>query len=105
MNWKFVLSLLLVFMLMFSLFAGCTQQKKDPVEDVRQQLEALPTVEEFQAMDEDAQLDAYNRTQKAYDDYMALTEEQKQQLPEAEKTFEALFAYFNSQIMPLPDWD
>lgn len=101
MNWKIVLSLLLAFMLVFSVFAGCTQQRDEAVEDVRKQLEALPTVEEFQAMDEAAQLDAYNRTQAAYDAYMALTEAQRKELPEAEKTFEALFGYFNGQIMPL----
>ena len=101
MNWQTVLSLLLVFMLIFSVCAGCTQQRDDAVEDVRQQLEALPTVEEFQAMDAAAQQDAYNRTQAAYDAYMALTEAQRGELKEAETIFEALFTYFNSQIMPL----
>lgn len=101
MNWKIVLSLLLVFMLVFSIFAGCTQQQDEEVEAVRQQLEALPTVEEFQAMDEAGQLDAYNRTQAAYDAYMSLSEREQQELEGAEETFEALFTHFNSQIMPL----
>ena len=38
MNWKIVLSLLLAFMLVFSVFAGCTQQRDEAVEDVRKQL-------------------------------------------------------------------
>ena len=101
MDWKILLVLLLTFMFFFSVFAGCAQAKDEAVEDVRQQLESLPTVEDFQSMEQEAQQDAYNRTQAAYDAYMALTEEQKQQLTEAEKIFEALFTYFNSQIMPL----
>ena len=101
MNWKIVLSLLLVFMLVVSVFAGCTQRENQAVEAVRKQLEKLPTVEQFEAMDEGERLDAYNRTQAAYDAYMALSEAQREQLPEAEKTFEMLFGYFNSQIMPL----
>ena len=101
MNWKILLVLLLSFMFFFSVFAGCAQAKDEAVEEVRQQLESLPAVEEFQTMEEEARLEAYNRTQKTYDAYMALTEEQKQQLSEAEKIFEDLFTYFNSQIMPL----
>ena len=101
MNWKIVLSLLLIFMLAFSVFAGCSQREDQAVEAVRKQLEELPTVEQFQAMDEQERQEAYNRTQIAYDAYMALTEEQKQALPEAEGIFEALFGYFNAQIMPL----
>ena len=68
---------------------------------VSSMIEELPTVEEFRVMDSDAQLEAYNKTQAAYDAYMALTEQQKQQLSEAEGIFEDLFAYFNGQIMPL----
>jgi len=100
-NWKIVLSLLLVFMLTFSVFAGCSQQADQEVEAVRQQLEALPTVEQFRAMDEAEQQEAYNLTQKTYDAYMALTEAQRQQLPEAEEIFGNLFGFFNGQIMPL----
>lgn len=101
MNWKIVLSLLLVFMLVVSVFAGCTQREDQAVEAVRKQLEKLPTVEQFEAMDEGERLDAYNRTQAAYDAYMALSEEQQKELDDAEKIFETLFTYFNSQIMPL----
>jgi hypothetical protein len=37
--------------------------------DVAAMLETLPTVEQFQAMDADAQLEAYNQVQAAYDAY------------------------------------
>mgnify|MGYP003313001514 CR=1 FL=1 len=47
------------------------------------------------------QLDAYNRTQAAYDAYMSLSEREQQELEGAEETFEALFTHFNGQIMPL----
>ena len=61
----------------------------------------LPTVEEFAAMDPDMQLESYNKTQAAYDAWMALSEEEKAQIPGAEDTFEALFTYFNAQVMPI----
>ena len=68
--------------------------------DVAAMLEELPTVEQFQAMDADAQLEAYNRTQAAYDAYMALSDEEKAGLEHVEETFEALFAHFNTLVAP-----
>ena len=67
---------------------------------VQSMIEGLPTVEQFQAMDSDAQLEAYNKTQAAYDAYMALSEEDRAAVPGAEETFETLFAHFNSLVMP-----
>ena len=69
--------------------------------DVAAMLETLPTVEQFQAMDADAQLEAYNQVQAAYDAYMALSEEEKASVEGAEETFEELFAHFNSLVMPV----
>ena len=71
--------------------------------DVSAMLEALPTVEEFQAMDAEAQLVSYNQVQAAYDAYMALTEEEKAALEGAEEAFETLFAHFNSLVMPVEE--
>ena len=51
MNWKTVLMLLLSFMLVFSVFAGCTQEEEDAVENVRKLVDALPS-EELAAMEE-----------------------------------------------------
>ena len=68
--------------------------------EVAAMVEALPTVEQFQAMDADAQLEAYNRTQAAYDAYMALSEEEKAKIENAEETFETLFGYFNTLVAP-----
>ena len=68
--------------------------------DVAAMLEELPTVEQFQAMDADAQLEAYNRTQAAYDAYMALSNEEKAGITNAEETFEALFEHFNTLVAP-----
>ena len=68
--------------------------------DVLSLIEELPTVEEFQAMDTQAQNEAYNKTQAAYDAYMALPEEEKAQAEGAEERFEALFGYFNTLVMP-----
>ena len=68
--------------------------------DAAAMLEELPTVEQFQSMDADAQLEAYNRTQAAYDAYMALSEEEKAGIENAEETFESLFGYFNTLVAP-----
>lgn len=63
----------------------------------------LPTVEQFRKMDDEEQVEAYNRTQAAYDAYLALSEEEKAELEGAEETFDALFSYFNGQIMPVAE--
>ena len=68
--------------------------------DVAAMLERLPTVEQFQSMDAEAQLEAYNRTQAAYDAYMALSDEEKAGIENAEETFESLFGYFNTLVAP-----
>ena len=71
-------------------------------ETLEQQIAALPGVEEFKAMSREEQGDASNRTQYAYEVYMALpTAEEKQALAGAEEKFDALFSHFNSQIMPI----
>lgn len=82
-----------------------TVEVQEDIEDeeilrVQALIDALPTVEEVKAMDMDGQRAAYDQTQEAYDAYMALTEEQRALITGAE-VFEALFAFFNGQIMPL----
>jgi hypothetical protein len=72
-------------------------------ETVQSMIEELPTVEQFQAMDADAQLEAYNKTQAAYDAYMALSQEDRAEFAGAEETFETLFAHFNSLVMPVEE--
>ena len=69
--------------------------------DVSAMMQQLPTVEAFQAMDAEAQLEAYNQVQAAYDAYMTLSEEEKAAMEGAEETFETLFAHFNSLVMPV----
>lgn len=68
---------------------------------VQSMIDGLPTVEEFQVMDSDAQLEAYNRTQAAYDAYMALSEAERVEISGGEEIFETLFNHFNSLIMPI----
>ena len=68
--------------------------------DVAAMLKELPSVEQFQEMDEEARLEAYNRTQAAYDAYMALPDEEKAGIENAEATFETLFGYFNTLVAP-----
>lgn len=69
--------------------------------DVRAMIDELPTVEQFQALDPDAQLEAYHRTQAAYDAYMALSEGERAEIAGGEAVFETLFCHFNSQIMTI----
>ena len=68
--------------------------------DIAAMIDALPTVEEFKAMDNAQQVDAYNRTQEAYDAYMALPTEEKEALAGAEEVFDALFSHYNTLIAP-----
>ena len=70
-------------------------------ETLQSMIEGLPTVEQFQTMDAEAQLEAYHKTQAAYDAYMALSEEARAEMSGAEETFETLFAHFNSMVMPV----
>ena len=69
---------------------------------LKQQIAALPSVEEFKAMTPEEQVDVYNRTQYAYAAYMDLpTAEEKAAIEGAEEKFDALFSHFNTMIMPL----
>ena len=88
-----------VFDSLFSYFNSLVQAIEE-ANTLREEILSLPTVEEFQLLDSDGQLEAYNRTQSAYDAYMALTEVQKGQIGEAEAIFETLFAHYNSLIAP-----
>ena len=101
MNWKVVLVFLLSFMLVFSVFAGCTQQKDEAIQNVRKMVAELPSVDEFESMDDEARLSAYTATQNAYDAFMALSAKQQEQLTEELASIEALFAYFNTLVMPI----
>lgn len=92
----------LVFFLCFALLlTGCAQKADAAVEAVREQINSLPTVEEFKQLSPEEQTERYNRTQRAYEAYTALTQAQRQQIPEAEAIFEALFSWFNAQVQPL----
>lgn len=90
--------LLLALLLAVSLAvpAGASQ-----TEEVSALIGALPTAAELAAMDAEVQSDAYYQTQAAYDAYMALSQEEKARIGGAEETFDALFAHFNAQIMPI----
>ena len=101
MDWKIILPILLSFMLVFSIFAGCTQETEDPVEAIRDHVKKLPTVEAFRTMNETDQQKAYMDTQAAYDAYMSLDAQQQARLTEELTKIEALFAFFNAQIMPI----
>lgn len=68
---------------------------------VQSMIDGLPTVEEFQTMDSDAQLEVYNKTQAAYDAYMALSEAERAEISGGEAVFETLFSHFNSLVMPV----
>ncbi len=95
------ITILLTLLLLLCTMAGCGP-KEDPIaEELRQQILALPTVEEFAALPEEEQKEMYGYVQTVYEAYMALTEDQRRQIPEAETIFGDLFAHFNAQVMPL----
>lgn len=68
--------------------------------DAQSMIEGLPAVIVLQEMDMDQQREVYDKTQAAYDAYMAMSEEERAQIPGAEETFEALFGYFNTLVAP-----
>lgn len=68
--------------------------------DVQSMVDELPAANVLQEMDMEAQREIYDKTQAAYDAYMALSEEEKAQVAGAEETFEALFGYFNTLVAP-----
>ena len=69
-------------------------------ENVQSMVEALPEVSVLQEMDMDRQREVYDRTQAAYDAYMALSEGEKAEIRGAEETFDGLFGYFNTLVAP-----
>ena len=68
--------------------------------DVQSMVDELPAVRVLQEMDMEAQRAVYDKTQAAYDAYMALSGEEKTAVAGAEETFEALFGYFNTLVAP-----
>ena len=66
----------------------------EQVKAVQAQIDALPSLEDIQAMSPEDQQKAHEKVQAAYDAYNALTDEQKAQITGAE-IFESLFAFFN----------
>lgn len=98
---RMLMKKLMVFLCLALLLSGCAQGVDKEVDAVREQIESLPSVEEFKRLSPEEQTEHYNRTQEAYNAYMALTEKQRQQIPEAEGIFEALFSWFNAQVQPL----
>ena len=66
----------------------------EQVKAVQAQIDALPSLEDIQAMSPEDQQKAHEKVQGAYDAYNALTDEQKAQITGAE-IFESLFAFFN----------
>ena len=69
------------------------------VAEVKALTEALPSLEAVKAMGSEDQQAAYAQILAASEAYEKLTEEQKAQLPGAEETFGAYFAYFSSQTL------
>ena len=71
--------------------------------DVASMVEELPAVNVLREMDMKQQKEVYDRTQAAYDAYMALSDGEKAEIPGAEDTFGELFGYFNTLTMPLEE--
>ena len=76
-------------------------QEADKLAAFQAQIDALPTVEEFQAMEEEAQQATILAAQAIADAYEALTEEEQGKLDIA--SLEALFASINAEISVLTE--
>lgn len=68
---------------------------KDKVQDVQNQIDALPSVEELQAMSQDEQKQIYTKLQAANDAYNALSDDEKANITGSE-ILNDLFSFFNS---------
>lgn len=68
---------------------------KDEVQDVQNQIDALPSVEELQAMSQDEQKQIYTKLQAANDAYNALSDDEKANITGFE-ALSNLFSFFNS---------
>ena len=77
------------------------QEMDDAVENVKNMIAALPSLEEVQVMSLEEQRSVYDAAQKAYDAYLELTEEQKDFLTQENAKVEELFSYFNTLIEPV----
>lgn len=73
------------------------------VEEAKSMLDALPAVSILQEMDMDRQREIYDQTQAAYEAYMALPEEERAEILNAEETFGELFGHFNTLVMPVEE--
>ena len=87
---KIIALLVLVFVLPLSAMAA----------DVQSMVDELPSVDVLREMDMEAQREVYDKTQAAYDAYMALSDAEKAELEGAEEAFEALFGHFNTLVAP-----
>lgn len=90
---KIIALLLLLFILPLSVMAS----------DVQSMIGELPDVSVLREMDMEQQKEVYDRTQAAYDAYMALSDGEKAEISGAEDTFGELFGYFNTLTMPLEE--
>ena len=79
----------------------------DPVAKVRALMDELPTGEELEDTEPAEKDEVYAQIMEAYNAYEALSEEEKEQIPEGAAFFEELLAAFESDIAPLAasDWD
>ena len=68
---------------------------KDKVQDVQNQIDALPSLEELQAMSQDEQKQIYTKLQAVNDAYNALSDDEKANITGSE-ALSNLFSFFNS---------
>ena len=71
--------------------------------DVEALIAALPDADTVQSLSLEEQQQVYTQTQAAYDAYQALSPQEQDALEGAEETFDELFGYFNTLVMPLEE--
>ena len=92
---------LIIGILLIALLTGCGSEVDLRTEEIRENIQALPSVEELVELPFEQQKEVYYRTQEAYDSFQTLVTEEQEKIPEAEEIFTSLFGYFNSLVMPL----
>lgn len=103
MNKKRILSLLLSVVMLVSTLTGVAFASEEPsVQTADEKLAYVQTLIDELPTVEDVTADDYDAVSAAYDEYDALTDEEKALITGAE-AFSALFAWFNAQTEPVAD--
>ena len=102
MSLKKCISLFVVLVLTLCVLPLTAAAAETP-DEVKAMAAQLPDLDTLKAMTQEEQKQVYDQTQAAYDAYHALSAEERASLEGMEETFQELFDYFNTLVMPLEE--